>query len=141
MFATTRWSLVVAAGDGDDDARAALDQLCRIYRPAVLAYLRSRGHSRSDAEDLTQGFFARFLEKRLHKTAEPARGRFRTYLRTALHHFVANMTEYDNAERRRARPAAGGVDPDSLCADDADRPDRAFERAWALALVQRRDSG
>ena len=106
MFATTRWSLVLAAGDGGDDARAALDQLCRIYRPAVLAYLRSRGHSRSDADDLTQGFFARFVEKRLHETAEPARGRFRTYLRSALHHFVINMAEYDNAERRRARPRA-----------------------------------
>lgn len=136
MFATTRWSLVLAAGTDDADARLALEQLCRIYRPAVLAWLRGRGYSRSDADDLTQGFFARFIEKRLHETADPERGRFRTYLRTALHHFVVNATEYEHAARRHGGPASE-VDPESLAASDGEAPDRAFERAWALALVQR----
>lgn len=137
MFETTRWSLVQAAGTGDAQARAALEELCRIYRPAVLAWLRGRGHGRSDAEDLTQGFFARFIEKRLHETAAPERGRFRTYLRTALHHFVVNAAEYEHAARRHAGQPASELDPADLAAADSEAPDRAFERAWALALVQR----
>lgn len=136
MFETTRWSLVLAAGSDEAQARDALDQLCRIYRPAVLAWLRGRGHDRSDAEDLTQGFFARFIEKRLHESAMPERGRFRTYLRTALHNFVVNAIEYEQAARRHG-VAAAGVDPESLSGSELDAPDRAFERAWALALVQR----
>lgn len=137
MFETTRWSLVQTAGTGDADARAALEELCRIYRPAVLAWLRGRGYSRNDAEDLTQGFFARFIEKRLHETAAPERGRFRTYLRTALHHFVINAAEYEHAARRHPGRPASDLDPETLTAAEGDAPDRAFERAWALTLVQR----
>jgi RNA polymerase sigma factor (sigma-70 family) len=137
MFATTRWSLVHAAGDDSTEARAALEQLCRIYRPAVLAWLRGRGYARTDAEDLTQGFFARFIEKRLHASADPERGRFRTYLRASLHHFVVNVHAYEQADRRRTRAAAGAIDPDTLPGDESALPDRAFERAWALATVER----
>ncbi len=137
MFETTRWSLVLAAAGDAADARAALEQLCRIYRPAVLAYLRSHGHARSDAEDLTQGFFTRFIEKRLHATAQPDRGRFRAYLRTALQHFVINAGEHAHAARRHSGAPASGIDPDSTAASDHEQPDQAFERAWALALVQR----
>ncbi len=137
MFETTRWSLVLAAGSDDASARLALEELCRIYRPAVLAWLRGRGHVRSEAEDLTQGFFVRFIEKRLYESVIPDRGRFRTYLRTALHHFVINVGEYTQAARRHAGQPASAVDPEALAAADSDAPDRAFERAWALALVQR----
>jgi RNA polymerase sigma-70 factor (ECF subfamily) len=137
MFETTRWSLVLAAGSDEAGARMALEELCRIYRPAVLAWLRGRGHPRSEAEDLTQGFFVRFIEKRMHESAIPDRGRFRTYLRAALHHFVINAAEYAQAARRHAGQPASAVDPETLAAAETDAPDRAFERAWALALVQR----
>ena len=137
MFETTRWSLLLAAGADDAGARLALEELCRIYRPAVLAWLRGRGHGRTEAEDLTQGFFVRFIEKRLFESAIPDRGRFRTYLRTALHHFVVNAQEYASTARRQARQSNVDVDPESLSAAEGDAPDRAFERAWALALVQR----
>lgn len=137
MFATTRWSLVLASGDDCEEARAALEQLCRIYRPAVLAWMRRRGYSRTDAEDLTQAFFARFIEQRLHAAADPARGRFRAYLRASLHHFVLNAAKFDNAQRRRAARQAGDFDAASVPDQVTDQPDAAFERAWALATIDR----
>jgi RNA polymerase sigma-70 factor (ECF subfamily) len=137
-FATTRWSLVMAARAEGPEARDALESLCRAYRPAVLAFVRGWGYSRADAEDLTQGFFARFLEKRVHAAADPARGRFRVFLRTALHNFVATARTSANAGRRRAAGPAVDIEPDELPTNaDADLPDRAFERAWALLVVNR----
>jgi RNA polymerase sigma-70 factor (ECF subfamily) len=137
-FQTTRWSLILAARDDTPTARGALDALCRAYRPAVLTYVRGRGHSRGEAEDLTQGFFARFLERGLHASADPARGRFRVYLRTALHNFLVNSYEHDAAERRRPAQRPVELDPDRLAAEAGeDLPERAFERAWAVTVVQR----
>jgi RNA polymerase sigma-70 factor (ECF subfamily) len=137
-FQTTRWSLVLAAREDHPDARDALDALCRAYHPAVLAFVRGWGYSRSDAEDLTQSFFARFLEKRVHAAADPARGRFRVFLRTALHNFVINAQGRAAAVRRRPPPGASGLDPDTLPTEaDTDLPERAFERAWALLVVNR----
>ena len=138
VFQTTRWSLIVAARDDTPDARRALDSLCRTYRPAVFAYVRGHGYARGDAEDLTQGFFTRFLEKGLHETADPARGRFRVYLRTALHNFLVNAHERDAAQRRRPAQRNQDMDPDELPAEAGDDlPERAFERAWALTVVSR----
>lgn len=137
-FATTRWSLVLAARDEGPSARAALESLCRTYRPAVLAYVRGWGHSRSDAEDLTQAFFARFLEKRVHAVADPARGRFRVFLRTALSNFLASAHESAHAARRTPARIELDADPDALAADGpAGQPEQAFERAWALLVVHR----
>ncbi len=137
MFETTRWSLVVAARSDCEAARVALEELCRIYRPAVLAYVRGRGHSRSDAEDLTQGFFARFIEKRLHHHAEASRGRFRGYLLTSLRNYMVNAAEFESAARRSAMAVDTGTAPEELPTAEGEGPERAFERAWALALVQR----
>jgi len=137
-FQTTRWSLIIAARDDTPEARGALDALCRAYRPAVLTYVRGRGHSRGEAEDLTQGFFARFLERGLHASADRERGRFRVYLRTALHNFLVNTYEHDAAERRRPPQRPVDLDPDQLpTAAGDDLPERAFERAWAVTVVQR----
>ncbi len=137
MFETTRWSLVVAARSDRDSARAALEALCRIYRPAVLAYVRSRGHTRSDAEDLTQGFFTRFIEKRLHAHAEASRGRFRSYLLTSLRNYMVNAAEFDSAACRSTLAVDADTAPEDLPGAEGEGPERAFERAWALALVQR----
>jgi RNA polymerase sigma-70 factor (ECF subfamily) len=137
-FETTRWSLVLAAREEGPDARAALEALCRAYRPAVLAYVRGWGYSRSDAEDVTQGFFARLVEKRVHAAADPLRGRFRVFLRTALHNFMVSARESANAGRRKPAQGTAAIEVDDLPthADD-DLPERAFERAFALVVVHR----
>jgi RNA polymerase sigma-70 factor (ECF subfamily) len=137
-FQTTRWSLILAAREPSPDARAALEALCRAYRPAVLAYVRGHGHTGPDAEDLTQSFFARFLEKRVHASADPARGRFRVFMRTALSNFLANSAEYEGAACRRAPRRPADIDPTDLPDRGAEAsPERAFEREWALTLVRR----
>lgn len=137
-FATTRWSLVLAASEEGPGARAALDTLCRAYRPAVLAYIRGWGYSRSDAEDLTQGFFARLVEKRVHAAADPLRGRFRVFLRTAVHNHMVSARESAHAARRRPAQGEASVEVDELPTPaDEHLPERAFERAFALVVVHR----
>ena len=84
MFSTTRWSLVLATREDDRPARDALAWLCTQYRAPVVAYVRRFGYPRQDAEDLAQAFFVKFLESRYHADADPARGRFRSFLLTAL---------------------------------------------------------
>ena len=128
----------MAARADTPQARAALDTLCRTYRPAVLAYVRARGHAGAEAEDLTQGFFARFLEQNLHANVDPDRGRFRVYLRTALHNFLVNAWVHAGAAQRRPPQGMVEYDPDTLhAADAANLPEQAFERAFALTVIQR----
>lgn len=142
-FVTTHWSLVLAAGRNDTTrARAALEQLCRNYWQPLYAYVRSAGYSREQAEDLTQGFFARLLAHNSIARADPARGRFRSFLLASLKHFLAHEwekaraqkrggraqlipLEFKTAERRYAQPVAPG-----------DTPDRAYDRQWARALLE-----
>lgn len=141
-FETTRWSLVLAARDNPARSAQALDGLCRTYRAAVVDYVRSRGHSLDEAEDLTQSFFARFVEHAHHARADPARGRFRAFLLTALKNFLNDAFDHANALKR-----GGGAETQSLALlaaeadsapleDDAESPERAFERAWARAVLQ-----
>lgn len=134
MFQTTRWSLIREAGADSGQGRRALETLCRQYRPAALAYIRACGHDSEAAEDLVQGFFERFLAREMYRTADPSRGRFRTFLRVSLRHYLVN--EGKAAARLRRQPAGfdEDIDPDSLLAQDAG-PERAFERAWALTLL------
>ena len=137
-FDTTQWSMVLRARGTDPDARAALDHLCRVYRPPVVAYVRKRGYASDAGEDLVQAFFARFVEQAYHANADPTRGRFRAFLLTALKRFLINADAEAHAQKR-----GGGARIDSL--DDSlmnsneigseDSPDRAFERSWALAVL------
>jgi DNA-directed RNA polymerase specialized sigma24 family protein len=136
-FDSTHWSIVLRARGSDDDARLALDHLCRTYRPPVLAYIRSRGYNSDAVEDLAQSFFARFLEDAYHVTAEPSRGRFRAFLLTALKRFLINSDAEAHAQKR-----GGGVRIDRLddsdahsIGSDADGPERAFERSWAVTVL------
>lgn len=135
-FDTTRWSLVLQARGEPVGARSALESLCRTYRPPVLAYVRSRGYPVDAAEDLTQAFFMRFLERAWHASADPERGRFRTFLLTALKRFLIDA----NIEAR-ALKRGGGVrfesieDGDSEQGTDAEAPDRVFEREWACTVL------
>ena len=138
-FDTTRWSIVARARGDDRDARAALEALCRVYRPPVLAYIRGRGYSGDAAEDLAQTFFERFIEDAYPAVADPARGRFRAFLLTALKRFLINSDAEANALKRGG---AARIDPildeQASAAEwlaDSDSPEREFERGWALAVL------
>ena len=100
-FATTEWSLVLAAGDSHaPGSREALSSLCRIYWYPVYAQIRYRGQDSEGAKDLTQGFFAEFLEKRSLKLADPQRGRFRAFLKTSIDHFLSHERQRAGALKR-----------------------------------------
>ena len=145
-FPTTRITLIEAArGEPTSEARDALSVLCSAYWYPIYAYIRRLGYGQEDAEDLTQGFFARVLEKQYLRDFERARGRFRSFLLAALKHFVANERDWLRAQKR------GGALP-MLPLDDVLRsaehrysleprhdlsPERLFERQWALALLTR----
>jgi RNA polymerase sigma-70 factor (ECF subfamily) len=136
-FDTTHWSVVLRARSGPEDARAALETLCRTYRPPVLAYIRGRGYPPEQAEDLAQSFFTRFLENAYHADADPARGRFRAFLLTALKRFLINSDMENHALKR-----GGGMHFDPLSSDSGEAPVAAtaspeaeFERSWAVAVL------
>jgi len=144
QFASTHWSIVLAAGDSASPAsREALEKLCRAYWYPLYAFVRRKGHAPEEARDLTQAFFARFIEKRFLKDVAPERGRFRSFLLAALTHFLAN--EWD---RVRAAKRGGGCTFISLDtteleeryrADGAseESPERHFDRLWAEAVMDR----
>jgi len=141
-FVTTRWSVVLMAGHSDTaHAQAALEKLCRAYWYPLYAYVRRRGQSPEDAKDLTQEFFARLLERNWIGRADQQRGRFRSFLLSAMNHFLAD--EWDKA---RAQKRGGGQIPVPLQFDTAETrygyepvdnttPEQNFERRWALTLL------
>jgi RNA polymerase sigma-70 factor (ECF subfamily) len=143
IFATTHWTVVLAAGRRSaPEADRALEELCRTYWYPLYAYVRRQGYSKEDAEDLTQGFFARFLERNYLEGLSSEKGRFRAFLLAALKHFLAN--EHDRAGRQKR---GGGVAPLSLDWQDADTryqidpadqlsPDKLYDRAWAMTLLE-----
>ena len=153
LFASTHWSVIVAARSGEaepEKAHQALAELCQTYWTPLYTFVRTRGYSVHDAQDLTQSFFARF-----HRTgnlrARPSRpkGRFRAFLLAALKNFLADEYSHSGhrAEARRrqskflpldeARVEAAGVTLSKLIAQmESFSEDRLFERSWAEALVQ-----
>ncbi len=138
FFATTHWSVVLAADSSANESQTALETLCRAYwRPLHAAVLR-KGFDHESAKDLTQEFFAALLERNDLARSSPARGRFRTFLLTALENFLANEW------RRRATLKRGGaiqfvsIDNDEDCDPATDlAPDKLYERRWALTLMER----
>jgi RNA polymerase sigma-70 factor (ECF subfamily) len=142
-FATTHWSLVVAAQDpAAPRARAALAELCRTYWYPLYAYIRRQGHDADQAQDLTQEFFTRLVTPDGLAAVDRDKGRFRSFLLAACRHFLAN-------ERDRARTLKRGGNRQFMPIDfgDADSrysgepghhetPERLFERRWALALLE-----
>jgi len=110
-FATTQWSLVRAAGKrGSAEAEEALAHLCALYWYPVFAFVRRRGHSVEEAEDLTQSFFARLIEKEDFAAADRERGRFRSFLLTACQHFLLNERDRGLAIKRGGRVTAVPMD-------------------------------
>jgi RNA polymerase sigma-70 factor (ECF subfamily) len=144
QFSTTHWSAVVSAGENDSpQAEAALASLCRAYWYPLYAYVRRQGHPVEDAQDLTQEFFARLLERKYLRRADPNRGRFRTFLLTSLKHFLINEWNKANREKRGGGRLIISLDAEEtetrFRAEPADNrsPDKAFERRWAMVLLDR----
>ena len=142
QFATTQWSIVLRAGKrGGRDAEEALERLCERYWLPLYAYARRRTGNIDEAQDLTQAFFARLLEKNALAAASPNRGRFRAFLLTALKNFLSNEWDRKQARKRgggRARlplDLAAGESRVSLVRADDLTPERAYERQWALTLL------
>src|SRR5207249_7732605 len=119
LFATTHWSVVLSAGqDSWPAAQDALERLCRTYWYPLYAYVRRQGHSPEDAQDLTQEFFARFLEKQIFRQARPERGRFRAFLLTSLKHFL--VSEWHRATARKRGSGHTPVPLDTVLAERLD---------------------
>jgi RNA polymerase sigma-70 factor (ECF subfamily) len=141
-FETTRWSLVVSAGQiGTPESKEALATLCGLYWYPIYLFVRRRGYNAEEALDLTQGFFTRLLEKNDLATADRSRGRFRSWLLGCLKHFLANEWDRSTALKR-----GGGKSLLSIDAEDAEgrylrepshdlTPERVFDRRWALTLL------
>lgn len=142
-FATTHWSLVLSAGSNADGPNIALERLCQMYWSPLYNYVRRRGYSQADAQDLTQEFFSRLLARPWVGNADPNKGRFRSFLLGAMNHFLSD--EWDKA---RAQKRGGGQPVLSLEFDIAESryahepadhatPEQIFERRWALILMER----
>jgi RNA polymerase sigma factor (sigma-70 family) len=141
-FGTTHWSVVLAAGRDDTRGHEALDKLCRTYWRPLYFFVRRHGHSPADAEDLTQEFFARLLEKNAVGLADPARGKFRAFLLTSLRHFLTNEWERGKAQKRGGGARLISLDTGSaetrygLQPVDQTTPENLFEREWFLTLLE-----
>lgn len=141
-FPNTRWSVVLAARQPSPESAAALEALCRAYWHPLYAYVRRCGPSPHDAQDLTQEFFRRLLEKRWLEAADREKGRLRSFLIVALKRFLSNEWERANARRRGGSQPHVPVDTafaESRLAADAGclAPDETYDREWALTLLER----
>lgn len=143
-FATTRWSVILTAADpGAPDSAAALSQLCQTYWYPIYAFVRRQGRDHESAQDLTQEFFARMLEKGYIDDVGPEKGRFRTFLLVCLKRFLTNQWEKSQAQKR-----GGGKAPLSIDFEDAEgryslepahglTAQKIFDRRWALTVLER----
>jgi RNA polymerase sigma factor (sigma-70 family) len=143
-FIATRWTVVLTAARSDTtQARDALAQLCRMYWYPLYAYIRRKGYSPPDAEDLTQAFFARVIEEHLIMTADQEKGRFRSFLLTRLNHFLADEWDRLKAQKRgggqRLIPLESGTAETRYRVEPVDprSPDKLFEYRWAVTLLER----
>jgi RNA polymerase sigma factor (sigma-70 family) len=143
-FATTHWSVVLAARvQGSPQAAEALEKLCRAYWYPLYAYVRRRGYTSEDAQDLTQEFFARLLRKNYPAQADRAKGKFRSFLLLTLSHFLADEHDRTAAQRRGGGQIVISLDEQSpenrYCLEPADErsPERIFERRWAQTVLDR----
>ena len=142
QFNTTHWSVVLLAGRSQNSqAESALESLCRSYWYPLYVYVRRKGYSSDDAQDLTQDFFTRLLEKNYFKLAAPGRGRFRSFLLKSLNHFLVN-----DWVRQKAQKRGGGQSVISMDEEDAERlyqretaspasAENLYDKRWALALL------
>lgn len=141
-FASTHWSMVVDAGrESSPTSKQALAQLCESYWYPLYAFVRRQGYSSADAQDLTQGFFARLLDKRDLAQVDREKGRFRSFLLASLKHFLINEWDKGQAAKR-----GGGRTRLSLQFDEAEcryavepshnrTAEAIFDREWAMIIL------
>lgn len=144
IFVTTHWSVVLSAQDKSSPRSIeALENLCRAYWYPLYAYARRAGHRPADAEDLTQGFFARLLEKDYLESAAPDKGRFRTFLLVAFKRYSAGEWDRQHAQKRGGFAPIISIDQASAESRFASepahhlQPDVLFDRQWARTLLER----
>jgi len=143
-FAQTQWSVVLSAAKRRDDAGAeqAMEELCRIYWTPLYAFTRRSGENPHDAQDLTQEFFARLLQKDFLGSVGKSKGRFRSFLLASLKHFLSNQRDWNRAQKRGGGRAPLPLDAGAAetgigfqAADDL-TPEKAFQKRWALTLLE-----
>lgn len=147
-FVTTRWSLILSAANGSEEqkARDALAELCRTYWRPIFSFVRARGHSIEDAQDLTQDFFVTILKKNWLHHADRDRGRFRSLLLRSLHNFLVNAAEKAHVHKRGGdvefiswddwmveAPSQLSIPVQAL---DSLPPERLFDLSWATTVVE-----
>jgi len=141
-FATTHWTVVLAAGAKDTaSSQGALEELCQGYWTPLYAFARRRGYTPEDAEDVTQEFFRRLLDRNSLQSADREKGRFRTFLLVAFKRFMANECDRAHAQKRGGAIALESFDT-SVIEPQIDpssdlTPERAYDRRWALALLEK----
>ena len=142
-FHTTQWTLISRATNRSPEGRAALESLCRAYWFPVYAFARKQGCSPTDAEDITQDFFAEIVQSEFLQRADPERGRFRSYLLTAVKRRILNARDSARAQKRGGGAAVVSIDEPIaeklfLEIDDPGLdPSETYERGWALTVLQR----
>lgn len=144
VFTATRWDLIAEAASGDPSPAArrraarALDDLCRIYRVPILAYLRHRTGNTEDAEDLAQEFCATRISPEVLAQVNAAKGRFRSLLLIALKNFVRDLADRQSAEKRGGRIKFVPLDDEALSAQgEMPAADLCFDTSWAQTVVER----
>ena len=142
VFATTHWSVVVKAGDSSSpEVGLAMERLCQTYWYPLYVFVRRKGYSHEDACDLTQGFFARFLEKDYLRSVDANLGKFRTFLLTSMSHFLSNERDKAQSQKRGGGVLfisisdAGADERYQMESSDQATPETFFERRWAETLM------
>ncbi len=145
-FEQTRWSLIsrLRAGENNESAYAALEELCQIYWPPLYAYLRREGHDEHTSKDLIQGFFEMALKRELFAAADQEKGKLRSFLVTALQRFTAKQYRDANAQKRGGNVTWVWLDSEAIeaaiaseLADQRLTPEQAYDRRWACTLLYR----
>jgi DNA-directed RNA polymerase specialized sigma24 family protein len=145
-FASTRWTMVLEAGDSataSAHALGALSELCQIYWRPLYAFLRKQGYAPEDAQDFTQGFFADLIESRAYARADREKGRFRSFLLGALKHFIADARDRTRALKRGGGMILEKLDDKVIAETEAQiaraakwQSDQVYDREWAASLVR-----
>jgi DNA-directed RNA polymerase specialized sigma24 family protein len=142
-FVSTQWSLVLAAGKhSTPEAEQALATLCANYWKPLYSYIRRRGYTAPEAQDLTQSFFQHLLEKNSFQYAERERGKFRSFLLASLNHFLSNEWDREQAQKRGGHLQIVSLEEiasleDRYSPESVPTPEKLFERQWALLLLDR----
>src|SRR5213079_1287990 len=146
LFPTTHWSVVVAAGESQAEpeiAHAALAELCQTYWSPLYSFVRSRGYSVHDAQDLTQSFFAYLIEHKIYARVDRQKGRFRSFLLAALKNFLADASDHERTLKRGGGQSFLPLNEEQVKEAESlfqthgamSSEDQIFDRTWAAALI------